>query len=299
MKNHIKPFLFISLIGLLMCDMSSAFAQLNPLGMQYFNNQYLGNPAMAGLNEGLDVKLGLRQQWNRIDGAPTTQSVTAEYRLKKAAFALNLYSDAAGLLKRTRVAGTYAYHLPLNDRDHQLHFGVSLAVMFERIKQDEIDGDPNDMSISRYTRRESYIDGDFGIAYTLGGFTLQGAVPNLQQFINEDKNFQGVDRSVFLFAASYKWTFGDPSSSTSLHPKVTYRGIKGHDNIVDLGFNLGLVNDKVGIMAMYHSSKSATFGLQSVYRSITLSGMYTTETAALSSYTNGAFQLALGYRFTK
>ncbi len=299
MKNLIKPFLVISLIGLQMCDISSVFAQLNPLGTQYFNNQYLGNPAMAGLTEGLNVKLSLRQQWTSIDGAPSTQSITAEYRLKKAAFALNLYSEAAGLLKRTRVAGTYAYHLPLNDNDHQLHFGLSVALMYENIKQDEIDGDPNDGIVNRYTQRENYIDGDFGIAYTLGGFTLQGAVPNLQQFINEDKKFQGVDRSLFLLAASYRWNFGDPGSSTSLHPKVTYRGVKGHDNLVDIGFNLGLVNDKVGIICMYHSSKSVTFGLQNVYRSITLSGMYTTETAALRSYTNGDFQLALGYRFTK
>lgn len=299
MKNHIKPFIFISLIGLLMCNISTVFAQLNPLGMQYYYNQYLGNPAMAGLNEGLDVKLSLRQQWNRIPGAPTTQALTAEYGLKKAAFGLNLYSDGAGLLKRTRAAGTYAYHLPLNDRGHQLHFGVSLAVMFERIKQDELDGDPNDASISRYTRRESYIDGDFGMAYTMGGFTLQGAVPNLQQFIDKKEYVLGVDRSLYLFAASYRWTFGDPNSSTSIHPKVTYRGVKGNDNLVDVGLNLGLLNDKVGIMGMYHSSESFTFGLQSSYRSITLSGMYTTETAALRSYANGDFQLALGYRFMK
>lgn len=284
---------------LVLCS-QTAMAQLNPMGMQYYSNQYLGNPAMAGIDKGIAVNLGFRQQWAQVPGAPSTQAITATYGAERVGLGLNMYNDAAGLLKRTRVTATYAYHLPLND-EQQLHFGVSLGVMYERIENEQIDGDPTDGSLDRFSQRENYLDGDFGIAYTVGGLTLQGAIPNLQQFIRKNEVIKSVDRSVFLAAISYRWKFGGSSDdgNVSLEPKATFRGIKGYKNILDVGFNLGIVDDKVNLMGMYHSSKSATFGLGTVYKSFAIMGLYTTETAALSSYVNGDFEIALAYKFSK
>ncbi|MFD0941554.1 PorP/SprF family type IX secretion system membrane protein [Pedobacter boryungensis] len=272
-------------------------AQLNPLGMLYYSNQYLGNPAMAGVDEGLNINLGHRQQWSGVPGAPSTQALTAEYGKNKVGLGLNLNNDVAGLLKRTRVAATYAYHLPLSD-SQKLHFGISLGMMYERVENEMIDGDPTDASLGKFARKENYFDGDFGVAYTSNGLTIQGAIPNLQQFIKKETNFKSVDKSTFLTAVSYYWTL-DPQNNASLEPKVTFRGVKGYHNIVDVGVNLGLVEDKVSIIGIYHSSKSATFGLGSTYKSFFLMGMYTTETAALRSYVNGEFELSLGYKFAK
>jgi type IX secretion system PorP/SprF family membrane protein len=299
MKIHSIPLSAILLLTIVMITNQLAFAQLNPLTMQYYSNQYLGNPAMAGFDNGIKVNIGHRQQWSSIPGAPSTQAITAEYGSEKVGVGLNMNNDAAGLLKRTRVAATYAYHLPLNDGDQKLHFGISLGMMYERVENELIDGDPTDASLDRFSRRKNYIDGDFGAAYTSGSLTLQGAIPNLQQFVKNDGEFKSVDRSQFLAAISYRLNFGTSGISSSFEPKLTFRGIKGYHNIFDVGFNLGLVNDKVSVLGMYHSSQSATFGLGSVYKNFSIMGMYTTETAALRSYVDGDFELSLSYRFSK
>jgi type IX secretion system PorP/SprF family membrane protein len=299
MKNNRSLFSILILALFLVFANLQSKAQLNPLGMQYYSNQYLGNPAMAGFAKGISANLGFRQQYSRIPGAPSTQAITAEYGGEKVGFGLNLHNDGAGLLKRTRVAGTYAYHLPLDDANKKLHFGISLGVMFERVEQEKIDGDPTDGSLDQFARRDNYLDGDFGVAYTTGKLTIQGAIPNLQQFIKKEDGFKSVDRSLFLTAISYKWVFGAEGTSTSLEPKVTFRGVKGYKNMIDAGFNLGLVDDKVNLMGMYHSSESATFGLGTTFGSFAVMGMYTTETAALRSYIDGDFEVALSYKFSK
>ncbi|ANF53291.1 hypothetical protein A0O34_21970 (plasmid) [Chryseobacterium glaciei] len=59
--------------------MSKTYAQLNPMGSTYFQNQYLANPAMAGIQQDWKVNVGYKVQWTAIEGAPTMQAVTADY----------------------------------------------------------------------------------------------------------------------------------------------------------------------------------------------------------------------------
>src|SRR5690606_5521479 len=105
-------------------------AQLNPLGAQFYGNQYLGNPAMAGITGGLDLGLNVRRQWSKLPGGPTTQAVTAEYGFERVGLGFNASNEKAGLLRRTRAMATYAYHLPIAET-HQLHFGISMGIMDE------------------------------------------------------------------------------------------------------------------------------------------------------------------------
>lgn len=43
---------------------------------QYFNNNYLINPAITGIEQYIDVQLGTRQQWTGVTGAPQTGYLT-------------------------------------------------------------------------------------------------------------------------------------------------------------------------------------------------------------------------------
>jgi type IX secretion system PorP/SprF family membrane protein len=274
-------------------------AQLNPLSTQYFLNQYLANPAMAGIQEGVNMNLALRQQWSVVPGAPSSQALTADFKMNnKIGLGLNMFNETAGLIKSTRVMGTYSYHLPLDNEDDQVHFGVSLGFMNQRVSNEDINGDPNDAAVGRFNDREIYIDGDFGFAYTSSRMTLQAALPNLKSFFGSDEN-DIIDRSTFYSAASYKWKFGEGGMAGIVEPKVVYRGVKGYDNLVDAGANLTMLNNQLTFTGMYHSSKSATFGLGFNYHSMFIQGMYTTETAALQGYTNGDFEVGLKYRYTK
>jgi type IX secretion system PorP/SprF family membrane protein len=267
-------------------------AQLNPMGALYFQNQFLGNPAMAG-TDGLNLNMGYRKQWNTIPGSPSTQTITADYGItSKAGLGLSFNNELSGLFKRTRAVGTYAYHLPLNANDDKLSFGLSLGFMNERVNTDDLNGDPDDLSITNFNQRGTYLDGDFGMAYTTGNLNVQFALPNLKGILKQDDIRGIVDRSTFFSAISYKIQTG-PGTDLQIEPKAVYRGVNGLNNMLDLGANLSYAGNKLNLFGMYHSTKSATFGMGLNYQNIGFSGIYNTSTAALSSYTDGNFELSL------
>ncbi len=284
---------------LLILSVTEASAQLNPMGAMYFQNQYLGNPAMAGTETGLDVNLGFRQQWSNIPGSPTIQTLTADYGVNsKVGLGLNIYNDKSGLFSRTRSVASFAYHLPLGGEAQHLSFGLSLGFMNERIINEDINGDPNDAVAGNYNDRDTYVDGDFGIAYSGSRFTFQAALPNMKSFFKKDINGSSVDRSTFYSAASYKLTLSEGPQGFGLEPKVAYRGVKGMDNMIDAGANL-TYGERLNLFGMYHSSNSATFGIGMKYLSFGINGMYSTATSALSNYANGNFEVSLSMRLKK
>ncbi|HEY0897469.1 MAG TPA: PorP/SprF family type IX secretion system membrane protein [Sphingobacteriaceae bacterium] len=295
-KATTGAFALITILG----SAQTSQAQLNPLGSQYFQNQYLANPAMAATSEGLTLSGGLRKQWSMIPGSPVTGSLTGEYRLKeKVGIGMNLYNEEEGLIQRTRMVGTYAYHLPLNTGGQSLHFGVSLGFANERVMNENLNGDQGDQSVGRFNQRETFVDGDFGVAYTGNRLSVQAALPNLKSFFGTDENNM-VDRATFYSAVSYKWFFGAGLNGATLEPKAAMRGVKGYKNLFDAGANLTLINNQLILSGMYHSSESATFGIGVNYKNaLSILGMYTTETAALRGYTSGNFEVGVRYNFLK
>ncbi|MEE1943825.1 PorP/SprF family type IX secretion system membrane protein [Pedobacter sp. KR3-3] len=300
MKINFKKYQFLSnAIGLLLLSSAvsilgttTAQAQLNPLTSQYFLNQYQANPAFAGMMDGLNVNLNYRKQWSNIPGSPSTQSITADYKMNKVGLGLNVFNEKAGSLQRTKAVATYAYHLPLNDNNQKLNFGASVGIMNERIDYSEVNGDPTDMSIAQFNNKGSLFDGDFGIAYTSNKLNIEAALPNIRSLIKQEDN-NNVDRSQFYAAASYKFGTGTGVNALEIEPKVAFRGIKGYENIVDAGANF-IFAEKIFIMGMYHTTKSASFGAGINYKnSLAIMGFYTTETSALQGSANGTFEISL------
>ena len=276
-------------LGLLSC-MHETEAQIRPLGAQYYENQYISNPAFAGMEEGLNMNISYRNQWRSIPGSPVTMAVSGDYKYNKVGVGLNIYNDKAGLIGRTRVMGTYAYHLSLNGDKKSLHFGVSLGVMKERLDNDAIIAEPDDILAERFNQRKAYIDGDFGIAYTNDRLTMQAALPNLKKFFEKDDQ-NTIDGSTYFAAVSYK--IGTQLDVLSLEPKISFRGAKDIDNIWDIGTNLKLEKNILSFLAMYHSDKSSTFGVGVNYDRYFIQGFYTSQLAAERQRTGGDFEINL------
>ena len=289
MKRYMMALLLSGLVS------GTASAQLAPLGATYYHNQYLNNPAFAGLEQGLEVNLGYRRQWSTVPGSPKVQVLTGGYAMSpRAGLGLNLYNDQTGLYKRTRVMGSYAYHLPMSSGSDKLSFGVSLGFVDELVDYSLLDGDPDDASVRNFNERQQYLDGDFGFAYTSSGLNVQGSMPNLRNTLGfSDEGREVVNEPRYFLAASYKLPLSE-AEGLGLEPKVAFRSVKGFDNIFDLGANFTFAEDRIGLMAMYHTSKSATFGFSAqVSRTFNLMGFYTSNTAALAGQTNGSFELSL------
>lgn len=276
---------------------ATAKAQLNPAGASYFMNQYLANPAYAGSQKGLLLNGGLRKLWSGIPGSPEQQYLTADYGAagKRVGIGLLFTSEKTGVIRSTRTMASYAYHLPLGVGGQQLNFGISLGLQNQDIDISQIEGDIDDVQAARYNDQKTYMDGDFGLSYTSGKFSLQTNLPNLKNIFNKDF-YEGANRNTFMAAASYKWrSSGDAGlpSAWSLEPKVVYRAVRGHDDIVDAGAQLSFAGDLVNVVYMYHTSQSSSVGLGMQYKRYQIQGMYTTNTAAIRNYVNGSFEVGL------
>ena len=281
----------LALAGIIALSIT-AKAQLDPLSSQYFNNRYQLNPAFAGLEHGINLNFGYRSLWNNIPGAPVTQAITADYGFKKVGLGLNIVNDKTGLQRQTRVAGSFAYHLPLNDSD-KLHFGVSLGFANQSLNGADIKGNPNDPQVGLYNERETYIDGDFGVAYTNNRLTINAAVPNLNKFFKRDDT-KTADVARFFTSVSYKIPLATGPNGEYVEPLAAYRTVSGYKSIWDAGAQMAVINQQILLSALYHSTKNATFGLGMDFKKkYLISGLYTSNTSQLSDYTNGNFEVYL------
>jgi len=289
---------FLGIVVLLFTGAPHAWAQLTGLQSMYFENQYLANPAMAGLNKGLNLNLGYQQQWTSLPGSPKLEDFTIDFNPgNKVGLGLIVNSDISGLINDTRIMGTYAYHLPVSETA-KLNFGLSAGINDTYIDYGRISGDQGDASVALFNQRKAYFDGDLGIAYTSKGFNAQVAIPNLGSTIFNTQNTNiDVDRATFYTAVSYLIPLSGQNDSFSVEPKVAYRGIKGFQNIADAGFNLVMNDYHLNLTGIYHSNQSVTAGVGIDLQPVRLLFSYTNNTGPLHSDANNTFEFGIKYSF--
>lgn len=273
-------------------------AEVDPLGCEYFQNRYLGNPSMAGIDSALRINAAYRAQMGGgTPGAPLTKALTVDdYIGRHVGLGFIAYNDQAGLFSKTNIGLTYAYHVKIGPLGRQLHFGLSLTYRNARIDPAKVIGNGDDPSIGRYNDRTDHFESDFGMSYTDEHWTLQAVLPNIVSFMMfYPDNIQ--NRSTFFMAASYKFF---PGSQTNIEPEVVYRGVQGLDNIVDMGVNIGFLNNVVNVFALYHTSRNYTAGVGLHYKSVlNLQMIYTSQTSGLKNYFDGNYEVNVGLTLFK
>lgn len=271
-------------------SLGNSQALLDPSGTQFFQNQYLANPAMAGVDTGVHINAAFRRQYTGIEGAPETKYFTADALFgNRVGGGVRVFNDQAGLMNRTRVALSYAYQLPIGKDGQKLRFGLSLALNVQRIDTKNVDGDMNDPSIGAFNRREDYFEGEYGMAYTDLHWNIQAALPNIRTLFTDEN--KGVDGGgIYYTAISYR--FLPIGAISSIEPKICYRGVKGYDNILDAGINIGFLNNAANVMGIYHSTKSVTVGLGfNIKQVVMIQAMYTTQTGGIKTYVDGGYEI--------
>jgi type IX secretion system PorP/SprF family membrane protein len=151
---------------------AGARAQQQPYYTQYMLNNFILNPALAGIENYWDFKTSYRSQWEGINGAPTTAYLTVhgplgknigydketpttvhtadENQLGGKAFwmeytappahqgiGLTILDDKTGPLSRIAAYASYAYHLPVGKKT-SLSLGVSLGAQELMVDMNEL-----------------------------------------------------------------------------------------------------------------------------------------------------------------
>lgn len=287
----------LSIASLLFCAYTYAQTAGNsnavtePLGAQYYLNPYLANPAFAGVDSGLHINLAYRKQWTDMPGAPQTKLLTADYFVgSRVGVGLQVYNDVAGLISNTRIAATYAYHLPLNDNGHTLHFGISGVLYNKRLNIKDINGDMNDPAANAFNRRDNYFESDFGMAYTNKHLGLQAALSDMISHLHAEDKEAGTQ--LFYAAADYRFEVSE--AVPYIIPKVAWRGVQGMQDIIDAGVKVVFLRNWLDATGIYHSNGSFSAGAGFSYPSLgTLQFMYNTQTGGFRNYSNGGMELHL------
>jgi type IX secretion system PorP/SprF family membrane protein len=148
------------------------FAQQQPYYTQYMMNNFILNPALAGIENYWDTKVSYRNQWVGLNGAPTTLYLTVNTPLGKTTYdyetpttvpdlqaknmgakqfgmeytappahsgiGFTILNDKTGPLSRIAAYGSYAYHIPVSHKT-SLSFGLSLGVQEVTVDASEVD----------------------------------------------------------------------------------------------------------------------------------------------------------------
>ncbi len=300
-------FVLAACTAIILLSAIHANAQITNIQSAFFQNQYLVNPAMAGMEQGLNLNMNYHQQWVSTPGSPRLTTFTADYNSgNKVGLGLNIYNDKAGLISRTRVMGTYAYHLTLNDKGDRLNFGGSLGINDAFINESSIIGDPNDLAIPEFNKHGLYADGDIGVAYTSTKFNAQIALPNLKRlFFKSAVDDVDVEGSNFYAALSYKLQLSNDFNYSvfTIEPKMVFRSVIGFNNIVDLGFNLYRNtfedNYQLNVLGIYHTDNSVTLGAGIDMHNFGVLFSYSYNTGPLSTYANNTFELGISLKLLK
>jgi len=292
MHFSIKRLAFLMGLSITIAVPLKSLAQVNNFKSVYYQNQYLYNPAMAGLEKGLTLNFAYRQQFNSVPGSPKMQNLSADYGPgNNVGIGLIINNEKTGLISRTRIMGSYAYHLPVSENS-KLHFGLSLGVNNTYLDYGAIIGDNGDQEAEIFNRRPLYIDGDIGIAYTNQNLTVQGAVPNLKTVFFKNNQNQDIvtNTTIFYTAVSYKI----PSESNlTLEPKVAYRGVRGFDHILDAGVKLDMPDYHLNLTGLYHTNKSITAAVGLDLSGIGLFLAFSSNNSSLNQSSNNNVELGL------
>lgn len=319
-----------SLYFILLLLMSGAFcnAQQRPQYTQYVFNNYLLNPAISGIENYADVKVGFRKQWTGIDNAPQTSFVTAHWNLGSDYLWRNALSlpdkgddpmsrnymqnytsspshhgmgvtavyDEVGPLSRLDANLTYAYHLQLNS---SFNLSVGVAAGLSRIALDvnslRFEDQLNERAVSGQVLNQLKPDLGLGV-WLYGGRFFAGA--SVQQLLQQKLSFtsdpnynSGKEVPHFFVTTGYRMYVDDVISVT---PSVMFKQVSPAPASIDVNLKMAF-KDRFWVGGSYRKddSFSALAGIN-ISKLVNLTYAYDFTTSGLNQVSNGSHEIVLG-----
>ncbi|HYG17773.1 MAG TPA: PorP/SprF family type IX secretion system membrane protein [Ohtaekwangia sp.] len=198
-------YFFYFTIGILLCE-RPAFGQNYPVYNSFYVNPYIYNPAEAA-TEFTYVYITHRRQWLGIEGAPVLTTATFNTLLHdtRAGIGGRLTQYKRGLLTTTDITGTYAYGIPVTQKNW-LFFGLSGGLISNTIDLTKI-SDPDDPVIADYLANNLQPVANFGMLLRMqSGLNFGVSLPQLfSPGFNGESHFSNTAVSPFdnIFITAY------------------------------------------------------------------------------------------------
>jgi type IX secretion system PorP/SprF family membrane protein len=289
---------------------ASANAQQLPLYSQYIFNGLAINPGYAGSKSMTSVNASYRSQWVNIDGAPQTQSLSADGEYSKnVAWGAQVMNDRIGAQGRFSLLGTYAYRIYFSEKS-RMAFGLSGGMERYTVNRDKlVTGDPNDPAVMGLVESSWKPDARFGVFYNTERFYAGASMMNiLGDLVSRNDNIMDVQRHYF-FNTGYVF---DISQKVKLKPSVMVKEDFHAPTNIDLN-TFVLLDNRLWLGATYRTGVSlfhpkldndlvrrdavvlaTDFYINNHFR---LGYSYDMDIAGLKSF--NTHELSLGYYFIK
>ena len=170
----------ISFLILAFIFSGSLYSQQLPQLTQFMDNNFVLNPAFAGMEDYYQVRTSIRNQWTGIADAPST-TILSIYGQQEENIGLGgvIFNDQFGPTSRTGGAVSYAYHLSLTEK---VNLSLALSGGFTQFKIDKNGwnvANPNDPLTQGDVVVETVPDATFGFNFYSKDWYLGLAVPQL------------------------------------------------------------------------------------------------------------------------
>lgn len=221
-----KRIFTLCLVALLLSVVVSRAQVPGPFYRQFYFNPYLFNPAFVAINNELEATVSYRQQWTNFKDAPVTAGASLQFPAnERVALGFNLYSDKQVLLRNSNFMATFGYVLPIAD-NQTLRFALSGGVGLNKLDLTAEELNTNDPAIANAAGNNFYVDGNFGVVYSIDGLRVGFALTDLfKSNAFNDENFNKFEMSNLrnrLFSASYRFNVGI-MDNFSIEPYFLYR----------------------------------------------------------------------------
>ncbi|MGV3546004.1 MAG: type IX secretion system membrane protein PorP/SprF [Pedobacter sp.] len=316
------------LIAVLLCS-QILLAQQRPQYTQYILNNYLLNPALSGIENYTDVRVGHRAQWVGLENAPKTSFLSAHWNLGQDylwknplslpekgddpmsrsytqtytsspahhGMGVTVVSDKAGPISRFDAGVTYAYHLQTGGTTNLavgVYAGLSrIALDVSAIKL-ENNGDPALGNIL-----DSQFKPDLGLglwfydARFFAGASVQQILPMRLAFTKDANYDKGKTVPHFFVTSGYRIAIDDEISAV---PSIMLKKIHGVPTSFDANLKLDY-KDKIWIGGSYRKSDSFSAMLGFSFKNfVNLTYAYDLTTSALKTVSNGTHEIVLGFQ---
>ena len=307
----------------------AGLAQQRPHYTQYILNNFIINPAVAGIENYTDVKLSHRHQWVGLEDAPVTTYFTIhgsigkddtktnptsftpegenprgrafweEYTSAKPhdGWGVTVINDITGPLKRFSAYGTYAYHIGISPRT-SISGGISLGVTNNSLNTSKLIFDnPIDPAVAGSgTLNTMRPDLNAGIwLYSANFFAGVSAQQIIDQGLTFSDNRLTTGKKAYphIFTTlGYKFYAGQ---DFSIIPSVVVRYVEPMPVGVDVNLK-AQYRDRFWFGAGYRLEDgiSAMVGLN-VSNVFNVGYAYDYTTSQLQNFTKGTHEIVLGF----
>lgn len=276
----------------------SALGQYSSLQSQYMFNPIALNPAATGSEEVMSIIGSFRAQWVGLEGAPTTESITAHAPLKdmNSSIGVQLYADQIGVDNRTTLNALYSYRINL--ASSSLRLGISGGASFIQSNYSELQVlSTDDSEIASNTPVGVQPNFGIGAYYTAEKYFASFSIPALLGHRFEDnkfRSFSDIANYNFLLGGGYEFNL---KNAMALKPSVLMKFRA--NNRAQFDFNVKLKLNQRFDLGLSYRTEEAIIGMFEAKITNQFYAMYSfgMPISSVAKYTFGSHEVGLKYNF--